>query len=140
MTFNDSIHKHNLKYKPTSNTKIHQLLSALSLNDVVVYLRNGLLSSDIGIVNLHPTEGTHWVCYINENYFDSYGCSIPNKLYNFNIKRNGHCLYSEYKIQSLTSKQDSCCASYCLSIIYSKKVLGIDFISVVLNLYYQRSS
>ena len=49
----------------------------------------------------------------------------------------GHCLHSEYRIQGLTSKKDSYCASYCLCIIYLKKVLGIDFKSDVLSLYYQ---
>ena len=34
----------------------------------------------------------------------------------FMIKRNGRCLYSEYKIQGLTSKRDSYCASDCLYI------------------------
>ena len=28
-------------------------------------------TSDFGIVNLDPSKGTHWVCYINETYFDS---------------------------------------------------------------------
>ena len=54
----------------------------------------------------------------------------------FIIKRNGYCLYSEYQIQ----KDDSYCASYCFYIIYLIKVLGIDFKSAVLNLYYQRIS
>ena len=137
MAFNDFIKKYKLKSKATSNIKIQQVLSSLSLKDVGIYLRDGPFSSDIGIVNLHPSKGTHWVCYINENYFDSYGCSPPMKLSKFIIKRNGYCLYSEYKIQGLTSKQDSYCASYCLYIIYLTKVIGIDFKSVVLNLYYQ---
>ena len=136
MTFNDFIKKHNLKNKPTSNIKIQQVLSSLSLNVVGIYLRDGPLKSDIGIVNLHPSKGTHWVTYMNENYFDSYGVVCPKKLSKFIIKRNGFCLYSEYQIQ----KNDSYCASYCLYIIYLTKVLGIDFKSAVLTLYYQRIS
>ena len=109
----------------------------MRLNNVGIYLRDGpVFSSDIGIVNLHPSKGTHWICYINENYFDSYGCVPPKKLSEFIIKRNGYCLYSEYQIQ----KNDSFCASYCLYIIYWTNVLGIDFKSAVLNLYYQRFS
>ena len=133
VTFNDFIKKHNLKNKATSNIKIQNILSSLSLNDVGIYLRDGPFESDIGIVNLHPSKGTHWVCYINENYFDSYGCVPPKKLSKFIIKRNGHCLYSEYQIQ----KNDSFCASYCIYIIYLTKIVGIDFKSAVLNLYYQ---
>ena len=136
MTFNDFIKKHNLKNKATSNIKIQQVLSSLSLNDVGIYLRDGLFKSDIGIVNLHPSKGTHWVTYMNENYFDSYGVVCPKKLSKFIIKRNGFCLYSEYQIQ----KNDSYCASYCLYIIYLTKIVDIDFKSAVLSLYYQRLS
>ena len=92
MTFNDFIKKHNLKNKATSNIKIQQVLSSLSLNDVGIYLRDGPFKSDIGIVNLHPSKGTHWVTYMNENYFDSYGVVCPKKLSKFIIKRNGFCL------------------------------------------------
>ena len=136
MAFNDFIKKYKLKNEPTSNIKIQNILSSLSLNDVGIFLRDGPFSSDIGIVNLHPSKGTHWVCYINGNYFDSYGCSPPKKLSKFIIKRNGYCLYSEYQIQ----KNDSFCASYCLYIIYLTKIVGVDFKSAVLNLYYQRFS
>ena len=134
MTFNDFIKNYKLKDKATSNIKIYQVLDSIGLNSVRIYLRDGPFKSDMGIVNLHPSKGTHWVCYINENYFDSYGCSPPKKLSKFIIKRNGYCLYSEYQIQ----KNDSFCASYCLYIIYLTKMLGIDFKSAVLNLYYQR--
>ena len=134
--FNDFVKKYKLKNKATSNKKIHQAFSSLSLNDVGIYLRDGLFESDIGIVSLHPSKGTHWVCYVNENYFDRYGVVCPKKLSKFIIKRNGYCLYSEYQIQ----KNDSFCASYCLDIIYLTKIVGIDFKSAVLNLYYQRFS
>ena len=136
ITFNDFIHKQNLKNKATSNIKIKQVLSSIGLDDVGTSLRDGPFSSDIGIVNLHPSKGTHWVCYINKNYFDSYGCSPPKKLYNFIIKRNEHCLNSGYQIQ----ENDNFGASYCLYIIYLTKVLGIDFKSAVSTLYYQRFS
>ena len=133
ITFNDFIKKYNLKNKATSNIKTQQVLSFLSLNDVGNYLRDGPFESDIGIVNPHPSKRTHWVCYKDENYFDSYACSPPKKLSKFIIKRFGYCLYSEYQIQ----KNNSFCASYCLYIIYLTKVVCIDFKSAVLNLYYQ---
>ena len=138
MTFNDFIKKYKLKNKATSNIKIQQVLSSLSLNDVGIFLRDGPLKSDIGIVNLHPSKRTHWVIYNHEHYFDSYGITPPKKLSKFIIKRYGHFLYSEYKIQGLTNKRDSYCASYVLYILYLTKVLGIDFKFAVLNLYYQR--
>ena len=58
---------------------------------------------------------------------------LLKKLSKFIIKRNGYCIYSEYQIQ----KNDSYCASYYLYLVYMTKVLGIDFKSAVLNLYYQ---
>ena len=133
MTFNDFIKKFKLKNEATSNIKTQQVPSSLSLKDVGIYLRDGPFKSDIGVVNLHPSKGSHWICYINESYFDSYGVVCPKKLSKFIIKRNGYCLYSEYQIR----KDDRYYASYCLYIIYLTKVLGIDFKSAVLNLYYQ---
>ena len=67
MTFNDFIKKHNLKSKATSNIKIQHFLSSFSLNDVGIYLRDGPFESHIGIVNLHPSKGIHWVLFVNEN-------------------------------------------------------------------------
>ena len=97
ISFNDFVHKYKLKNKATSNIKIQQVLSSLSLNEVEIYLRDGPFSSDIGIVNMHPSKGTHWVLYIHESYFDSYGITPPKKLSKFIIKLYGYCLYSEYK-------------------------------------------
>ena len=71
MPFNDFIHKYNLKKKATSNIKIQQVLSSLSLTDIGIHLKDRPISTDTGIVNLHPSKETLWVIYINENYFDS---------------------------------------------------------------------
>ena len=97
--FNDFVHKDYLKNKATSNIKKQQVLSSLSLNDAGVYSRDGTLSSGIGIVNLHPYKKTHCVCYIQENYFDSYGVVCPKRLSKLIIKQNGYCLHREYQIQ-----------------------------------------
>ena len=101
ITFNELVEKYNLKNKATSNIKIQKVLTSIGLDSVNIYLRDGSFSSDIGIVNLHLSKGTHWVCYISENYFDSYGCVCPKKLSKFIIKRNGYCLYSEYQIKKM---------------------------------------
>ena len=136
----DFIKEYNLKNKTTSNMKIQQVLSSLRLNDIGIYLRDGPFKSDIGIVNLHSTKGTHCVCQINENYFGIYGCAPPNELSKFILKGNGHCLNSEIKIQGLKIKGDPYCPAYCLYIIYLTKVIGIEFKFAVLNLYYQKIS
>ena len=136
MTFNDFCKKYNLKNKATSNIKIQQVLNSIGLNNVGIYSRDGAFLSDIGIVNLHPSKRTHWVCYIKHCYFDSYGCPPPKKLLIYLKNKHKKCIYSEYQIQ----KNDSFCASYSLYKIYLVKVIGGDFKSAVLNLYYQRFS
>ena len=73
ITFNDFVLKHNLRNKATSNIKIQQVLDSMRLNYIGIFPRDGPFSSDIGKDNLHPSKGTHWVCYKNEKYFDSYG-------------------------------------------------------------------
>ena len=63
MTFNDFVYKNKLKNKATSNVKIYEILEKIRLDSKVgVYLRDGPFSSEIGVVNLHPSEGTHWIC------------------------------------------------------------------------------
>ena len=137
ITSNDFVHKHNLKIKATSNIKLCEVLKKIGLDSKVgIYFRDGPFSSDIGIVNLHLSKGTHWICYINEKQFDSYGCVCPKKLTKFFIKRIGYCLYSEYQIEI----NNSFCASCCLYVIYLTKIVGFDYKSAVLNLYYQRFS
>ena len=75
MTFHDFVHKHNLKNKATNNLKLYEVPKKIGLDSKVgIYLTDGKFSTDYGIVNLHFSRGTHWVCYIKDCYFDSYGC------------------------------------------------------------------
>ena len=126
------------KLKQHQIQKFKNILSSLSLSDVGVFLKDGPFKSDIGIVNLNPSKGTYWVLYINQNYLDSYGAAPPEKLSDFIMKRNGICMFSEYKIQGVTTERGSYCAPFCFCMIYLTEALGIDFQSAVLKLYYQR--
>ena len=67
MTFNDFNKKYKLKQRATSSRKKQQVLISIDLDNVGIY------SGDQRLVNLHRSEGSNWVCYRNENYFDSYG-------------------------------------------------------------------
>ena len=140
MSFNGFGHSYGLKSEATSKIKYQNISSTSSLIDVRVYLRDGPFEFDIGFVKLHPSKATHWVAYNNQNNFDPYVCSPPQKLSKFIKKRNGHCSYSELKIQKLTIERKCYCGPYCRYRNYETKALGIDFISVVLSLYYQRLS
>ena len=114
------------KNKAISNIKLQEVIGSIGLDNVGIYLKDGPFSSDIRILNLLPSKETHWVVYVHENYFVSFGYAPPNKLSNFMTKRNAHCFYSEYKTQGLTKKEPYC-ASYCLYIIYLTKVVRLDF-------------
>ena len=59
MSFGDFIQKNSLKKYATSNTKTQQILSSLSLNSVGTYSKDGPFTTDVGIVDIHPTKGTH---------------------------------------------------------------------------------
>ena len=82
MSFNDFIHIYKLKNKAISNIKNYQVRCSIGLNNVGINLRDGPFESDIGFVNLHPSKGTHWVDYLKENHFDTYGCSPPKNYLN----------------------------------------------------------
>ena len=67
MLIKDFFHKYNLKIKAQSNIKIYEVLKKIGLDSKVeIYWRDGVFSTNYGIVNLHPSRGTHWVCFIND--------------------------------------------------------------------------
>ena len=92
-----------------------------------IYMRDDKFTTTSGIVNLHPTKGTHWVMFVNEFYFDFSACpSSTNRLNHF----------KKVSIQNIKfRKKDSYCAAYCLYVLYLTNIIG--FKNAVLNLYYQ---
>ena len=132
LSFKDFVEKYGIKNEATSNVKIKEILDRLGASSELnipcgIYMRDDKFNTTSGIVNLHPTKGTHWVMFTNQNYFDSYGCPPPTNILN-HIK-NG--IYSEYQIQT----NDSYCAAYCLYTLYLTNKIG--FKNAVLNSYYQ---
>ena len=98
------------------------------------YLGDKPFSKKVGIVNLHTAKRTHWVAFINQNYFDSDVRPPTEKLLKFNnIKLNGSCLFSESEIQGMTIKRNSYCAAFCLCILYLTNVSGMDLKTTVLK-------
>ena len=78
-------------------------------------MRNDAFTTNCGIVILGPTIGTHWVMFVDEFCFDSYGYPVyvVNQI-NFN-----RGMYSEYQTDE-----------------YRKMIviaLLIDFMSFILN-------
>ena len=102
LSFKEFVDKYGLKDEATSNIKIKEVLDKLTI-PAGIYMRDDKFTTIAGIVNLHPTKGTHWVMFVDEFYFDSYGCPPPTNILNHTKKG----IYSEYQIQ----KNDSYCAA-----------------------------
>ena len=137
LTFKEFIKEFNLKNKATSNIKIKKVLDKLGLKfpliECGIYMRDDNFTTSVGIVNLHPYKGTHWVLYINRFYFDSYGILPPLSIQKYIKSKYKTLIYSEYKIQN----NDSLCAAYCLYILYLTQIQHLSFQNAVLKLYYQ---
>ena len=66
--------------KATTNIQIYEVLKKIGLDSKLgVYLRDDNFSSNFGILNFHPSKRTHWVFYIEDCYFDLYGCPPDKK-------------------------------------------------------------
>ena len=86
LTFEEFVKKYRIKNETTSNVKRKDILDILNRHihdSCKVYMRDDNFSTDVGIVNLHPSVGTHWVMFINKYYFDSYGCPSPKNILNY---------------------------------------------------------
>ena len=126
LSFKEFVNKYGLKNEATSNVEIKEILKLMNTS-CGIYMRDDKFITTSGIVNLHPTKGTHWVMFTNQNYFDSYGCPPPLNI----TKQINNGIFSEYQ----TQKDDSYCAAYCLYVLYLTNIIG--FKNAVLNLYYQ---
>ena len=126
LSFKKIGNKYGLKNEATSNIEIKEILKLMNTS-CRIYMRDDKFITTSGIVTLHPTKGTHWVMFTNQNYFDSYGCQPPLNI----TKQINNGIFSEYQIQ----KDDSYCTAYCLYVLYLTNIIG--FKNAVLNLYYQ---
>ena len=76
LSFKEFVNKYGLKNEAPSNVEIKEILKLMNTS-CGIYMRDDKFTTTSGIVNLHPTKGTHWVMFTNQNYFDSYGCPPP---------------------------------------------------------------
>ena len=106
LSFKEFVDTNGLKTEATSNIKIEEILHILNINSTGIYMRGDKFTTTAGLVNSHPTKGTHWVMYTNKNYFDSYGSPPPVNI----TKQINAGFHSDYQIQ----KDDS----YCAAIVY----------------------
>ena len=83
------------------------VLNKLGLN-TKLYSRDRKFSTKKSIVKFHPSKGTHWVVYLNDICFDTYGCTPP-KYYPISSKKGWKIcfFFLNKKIQGI----DSYCAA-----------------------------
>ena len=67
LLFKEFVDMYGLKDQATSNNKIKEGLDKLTA-PAGLNMRDDQFTTTSGIVNLHPTKGTHWVMYTNKNY------------------------------------------------------------------------
>ena len=65
-----------LKNEATTSVKLKAIFNEPNIL-AVIKMRDDAFINYSGIVTLQPTEGTHWVMFADEFYFDSHGCQHP---------------------------------------------------------------
>ena len=119
LTFEEFNNKFNIDNNAMSDIRIKDIGKDISLTPIEIVMRDdkpemvGEPNSNI-IVNLHPTEGTHWVLVIRREggptyYFDSFGVETPP------LFLEEYDLGSNERIQQF---DESYCGAYCLYMIY----------------------
>ena len=113
LLFEEFCRKYGLKNASTSSDEIYKVVQELGLKDFGIYTDNQKLKTKCGLINLDEKgRGTHWVCYYENNYFDSFG-GPPSE--NIDRQLSKIYVYSTYQIQSI---EEALCAAYCLYILY----------------------
>ena len=120
LSFKDFNNEFGIDNEPMSNIRIKDIGKNISLTAIEIIMRDGkpeiINETNFNIiVNLHPTDGTHWVLVIrrgggNVYYSDSFGVETPP----FFLKDYVH-LGSNERIQEY---DESYCGAYCLYMIY----------------------
>ena len=77
LSFEDFVNEYNSENETTPNLKIEKILNLLGLN-INTFLTSSKFTTKDGIVNLHPTNGTHWVAFVNKVCSGFCGFPPPN--------------------------------------------------------------
>ena len=120
LTFEEFNKKFIIDNNAMSDIRIKDKCKYISLTPIEIVMRDdkpemvSVPNSNI-IVNLHPTEGTHWVLVIRREdgptyYFDSFGVETPPLFLEEHVD-----LGSNERIQQY---DESYCGAYCLYMIY----------------------
>ena len=120
LTFEEFNNKFNIDNSAMCDIRIKDIGKDISLTTIEIVMRdetpNNTNEPNFNIiVNLHPTEGTHWVLVIRREcgpvyYFDSFGFETPPLFFEEYVD-----LGSNERIQQY---DESYCGTYCFYMIY----------------------
>ena len=120
ISFEEFNNKFGIDNKAMSNIRIGDIGKDISLTPIEIVMRVqypvSVCEPDVNInLNLHPTDGTHWVLVIRKEggpvcYFDSFGVETPPLFLEEYVN-----LGSNERIQQY---DESYCGAYCLYLIY----------------------
>ena len=116
--------KHGLKNEATKCSKLVEVANKIGLESFGLFIRTDKLTSKQGIINLTDNykNGTHFVAFYDNNYFDSFCTERPSIISNQLVNPVCQCYISSTPIQNIN---DSKCGSYCLyflNLINNKKM------------------
>ena len=118
LNFEEFNYKFNIYNNAMSDIRIKDIGKGISLTPIEIVMRDQSPKTicepnSIIIVNLHPTDGTHWVLVLRRQggptYFDSFGVETPPL-----FLEEYNDLGSNERIQQY---EEPYCGSYCLKTI-----------------------
>ena len=122
-----------IENKALSNHELIEYIKQLRIKHFRgVFMRDDLpkkkRTKECGIVNLADSlsDGTHWVCYFNHYYFDSYGLPPPLVIVEY---LGDNLEYNIYQIQ----KSGQICGHLCLYFL-NRITKGMEFNEIIFSL------
>ena len=122
-----------IENKALSNHELIEYIKQLKIKHFRgVFMRDSLpkkpRTKECGIVNLADSlsDGTHWVCYFNNCYFDSYGLPPPLEIVEY---LGDNLEYNIYQIQ----KSGQICGHLCLYFL-NRITKGMVFNDIIFSL------
>ena len=105
--------------KPLTNYELLKYVKLLNIKNFRgVFMRDALpkkrsKQTEAAIVNLdsNDSQGTHWVCFYGNNYFDSFGLPPPDEV----VKYMPHPIY--YNSNEIQDRASVICGHLCLYVL-----------------------
>ena len=118
--------------KPLNGYEIIYYAKELKIPDFKIYYPKQKITTRSGIINL-SVKGSHYVCFYDNYYFDSFCAHIPTWIKNQLLKKYEYMetYISSYPIQKVTQSN---CGWFCLYFLYNIGVIKETYQNIITNL------